>query len=111
MKQVIVFPRGTLDAKDRKRLTAAGVVAIESDDPSKIVMLTPCAPSMTSDDLLSAAIETLSGLGGSHYREHVQAEFAEALFRRVQSRSSNTPEQARAGSASPGSSGCAGGAE
>lgn len=90
MKQVIVFPRGSLDAKDRRRLSSAGVVAIEADDPSKIVMLMPCAPSLTSDDLLGAAVETLSGLGGSHYREHVQAEFAEALFRRVQSRSSNT---------------------
>lgn len=54
-KQVIVFPRGQLDAKDKERLTKAGVVAVEADDPRQVVMLLPSAPLLRADDILMAA--------------------------------------------------------
>ena len=31
MKQVIVFPRGQLDPKDKERMSKAGIVAVDAD--------------------------------------------------------------------------------
>jgi len=63
MKQVIVFPRGQLSALDRARLEEHGIVAIEADDPSKIVTVIPGAPLASADDMLIAALEGLTAAG------------------------------------------------
>lgn len=43
-QQVLVFPRGQLKPKDRRVLAEVGVVAVEADDPSKVVACIPSAP-------------------------------------------------------------------
>lgn len=60
MKQVIVFPRGQLNSKDRERLSKAGLLAVEADDPSKVVTVIPGANKITGDDLLVAALDALA---------------------------------------------------
>lgn len=60
MKQIILFPTGTLDEKIRRQLTRAGAVPVEVDDPSKIVMLLPSCKNLTGDVLLKAAFIAIS---------------------------------------------------
>jgi len=59
MKQVIVFPRGQLDAKDKERLTKSGVIAVEADAPHLVIMLTPGTGMVSGDDLLMSALAGL----------------------------------------------------
>jgi len=59
-KQVIVFPRGQLNDRDRKALGRAGVVVVEADDPQKVVSVLPGAPMVGGDDLLRAALGALA---------------------------------------------------
>lgn len=54
--QVIIFPRGQLDPKDRERLTKAGIIAVEADNPKDVVSALPLGSTLNSDDLLYAAI-------------------------------------------------------
>jgi len=41
MKKVIIFPRFQLTAKDKERLSKAGYIAIEVDEPSAVNLLEP----------------------------------------------------------------------
>jgi len=84
-KQVIIFPRGQLDAKDRERLTKMNVVAIEADDPSKVVTVIPGAPLATADDLLMAAF------WGLMESNSAKTKFVESLFSRMKRRDPNPP--------------------
>jgi hypothetical protein len=59
MKQVIIFPRGQLKTKDKAKLQEAGMLAIEADDPTKVVMLLPSAANIKADDLLMSALYAL----------------------------------------------------
>lgn len=58
-KQLIVFPRGQLDDAEKRRLLEHGVLAIEADDPSKIVAVIPAAPLLTGDSVLAAALHAI----------------------------------------------------
>jgi hypothetical protein len=46
-KQLIVFPRGQLDAKTRERMMREGYLAVEADDPRAVVTVLPLAGLMT----------------------------------------------------------------
>lgn len=80
-KQVIVFPRGQLAAKDKERLTKHGVIVVEADDPSKVVTILPSAPIATGDDILLAA---LAGLGAKYGEGHQT--FGRVLGERIKAR-------------------------
>jgi len=82
MKQVIVFPRGQLSAEDRKAMRAVGIVAIEADDPSKVVVAVPQSAIVTGDDLLIAA---LAGVNCKTYDQNA-ATFAKTLADRIKAR-------------------------
>jgi hypothetical protein len=55
-KQVIVFPRGQLSAKDKGRFDRAGILAVEADDPTKVVSVLPNVSPLRGDDMLLAAL-------------------------------------------------------
>jgi len=79
-KQVIVFPRGSLDEKTSKKLSRAGYLAIEADDPSKVVCVLPIAPSaslLKADDLTLAALQSVRESPGG------EANFGRALAARI----------------------------
>lgn len=57
--QVVIFPRGQLDPKDRERLMKAGIVSIEADDPTKVVCVLPMASIIGGDDIFRAAVEAI----------------------------------------------------
>lgn len=88
LSQIIVFPRGQLSAKDKERLTKAGVIAIEADDPSAVRMLMPEAPLIGSNSMLMAALEAISGSEGSYA---VRSAFVRALFERMKKAEDPTP--------------------
>lgn len=80
MKQVIVFPRGQLTSADRKRLADAELIAVEADDPTRIVEVIPGAPLITGDDLLYSLFEAMKTTHDS------QQQFATALAKRILAR-------------------------
>lgn len=84
-KQIIIFPRGQLTAKDKAELAKIGVLAIEADDPSKVVAVIPGAPLATADDLLMSAFWGLQESTSS------KTKFVEALFNRMKRRDPNPP--------------------
>jgi hypothetical protein len=84
MKQIVVYPRGQLEPKDRERLTKAGFVVVEADDPGAIVTVVPGAPLASADDLLLAALAAITGDSAS---VGVQAQFARALAQRIRKNS------------------------
>lgn len=86
MTQIVVFPRGQLDAKDKERLTKMGVVAVEADDPSKVVTVIPGAPLATADDLLLSAMWGLSKASST-----ANEAFVQALHQRMRRRDTNPP--------------------
>lgn len=67
--QVVVFPRGQLNAEDRERLAKSGVLAVEADNPDAVRVLVPAAPMICADDLLLSALDGLADSytpAGSH---------------------------------------------
>lgn len=66
-KEIIVFPRGQLSAKDKERLTKAGLIAIEADSPSSVTRIRVSEPLVlsqtlvTGDAILSSLLIALAG--------------------------------------------------
>lgn len=85
-KQIVIFPRGQLVAKDRAEMAKAGFLAIEADDPSKVVVVIPGSPLATADDLLMAAMWGLSKASSS-----ANQDFVNALHNRMRRRDTNPP--------------------
>lgn len=79
MNQVIVFPRGQLNADDKERLTEMGIVAVEADNPKDVVVLVPGSSITTGDDLLMAA---LAGITCSTLNSKSDV-FAATLYKRL----------------------------
>lgn len=79
MSQVIVFPRGQLSPADRARLAEAGIVAVEADDPTAVVMAMPGVPLASSDDLAIAALAAVS----ADMTSKAQAVFVAELRKRI----------------------------
>lgn len=80
MSQIIVFPRGQLSELDKARMEEAGIIAVEADDPSKVVQLVPCSTLINADDFLMSA---LAGVTKSHAAEST---FVEQLYLRLNAR-------------------------
>ncbi|UPG89310.1 hypothetical protein L2Y96_18195 [Luteibacter aegosomaticola] len=85
MKQVIVFPRGQLSPEDRRHMYEAGFVAVEADDPSKVVLAVPLAvsaPTLGTDELTMALLHAV----GTTTWEEPKRLFAEEMHRRAVAR-------------------------
>lgn len=91
MSQVIVFPRGELSAEDRARMEAVGIVAVEAEDPSKVVTIIPGAPLATPDDLAMAALDALARCP----RESTSALFTRTLHARLAAREAKATQEGR----------------
>lgn len=83
MKQLVLFPKGSLSASDKGRLAKEGFCAIECEDPSKVVLAVPGAPLVSCDDLL------MSAMTGLAYSARAQQEFAADLLKRMKARDRN----------------------
>jgi hypothetical protein len=88
MKQLVIFPKGTLSAKDKERMSKDGYLAIETDDTSKVIMPMPSGALATADDITMALAHGLSG----SYTDSQRAIFAAELFRRMREREANKKE-------------------
>lgn len=82
MSRIFIFPRGQLTAADRKRMSEAGIVAVEADDPGSVVTVVPGAPLATSDDLAVAALGAIA----SRNLDSVAATSEKALYSRLLTR-------------------------
>lgn len=82
VKQLVIFPTGTLSAKDKERMSKEGYLAVESADPSKVTMPLPSGELVTSDMVLMAALHGLSG----SLCDGERSKFAIDLIRRVQAK-------------------------
>lgn len=79
MSQVIVFPRGQLTPADRSSMAEAGIVAVEADDPSAVVLTVAGVPLASSDDLAIAALIAVD----SSASYGIQARFVAELRKRI----------------------------
>lgn len=79
-KQIIVFPTGSLLPKDRERLTKEGYLAIEAEDPSKVVLLGEDTPLLTTRDI---AMSAMAGVMKGSYGER-QSTMLTELYSRIQ---------------------------
>lgn len=81
-RMIVVYPRGQLRAADRRTLEKAAVIAIEADDPAKVVTVLPMAPAslpVNSDDVSMALLYAVAtGNEGQ--------KFAAELYRRAKLR-------------------------
>ena len=84
MKQIVVFPRGSLTPKDRERMTRQGLCAIEADDPKKVVLLRPVLAA-DSDMIAMSALHAMSGTGICTVSE-IRGYFGAELIRRLKLR-------------------------
>jgi hypothetical protein len=61
---IVVFPRGQLSAKDKERLTKAGVIAVEAETPEAVRQLHLAPPlintKINGDGLVRAALQALA---------------------------------------------------
>lgn len=78
MKQLIIFPKGTLSAKDKERMSKEGYLAIEADEPSKVVMPLPSGSLMTGEIL---TMSLLTGIMKGGYNPPKQAFFDDLALR------------------------------
>lgn len=79
MSSVIIFPRGQLSAKDRRMLLAAGITAVEADDPTKVVQVIPGAAMVGADDMLLSALAGIiaAGNGGMTFVKELNRRLTE----------------------------------
>lgn len=65
---LVCFPRGQLSNGDKARLSKAGIVWVECDEPEKVVTLTPASASLPADEILAAALTavTKASVGGAN---------------------------------------------
>lgn len=79
MSQVIIFPRGQLSRADRRTLLAAGILAVEADDPTAVVQVVPGVPLVQADDLFMSALWGLANENGTQERTRFVAELQRRL--------------------------------
>lgn len=89
MKQLVIFPRGSLSAKDKERMSKEGFLAIEAEDPSKAVVAIPGTQLATSDDLLLSA---LAGVEKASF--NAPDTMARELIRRIKDRETKSQQTA-----------------
>ena len=81
-KQVIIFPRGQLTRQDKERLTKAGIVSVEADNPGAVVQVIPGAAMVGADDFLMSALHALTNAPSSYSSDR----FVKELHRRMLAR-------------------------
>lgn len=81
MKQLVIFPKGSLSPNDKSRMAKEGILAIECDEPSRVVAVIPGAPLLSSDDLLLSAMDGLLAPVNRH------CVFAESVTKRLRENS------------------------
>lgn len=86
MKPIIVFPRGQLSNVDRAAIAKAGALAVEADDPSRVVCSIPSAPIISADDLALSMLEALAERGGDGVKGQVVDNLAAKARARVTNR-------------------------
>lgn len=79
---------GTLNAKDKKALSAAGIIVIEHDHPEEIRLLRPGAE-LESSDLLRCAMAGLMDRSGS-YGVSQRETFAKAVYAALMEKAGET---------------------
>ena len=84
LKQIIIFPTGQLHPETRKLLKSEGAIAIEVDDPTKVITLLHVSPRLTGDILLNAALDALRGAVSGAERQ----KFAESLINQLRPQNS-----------------------
>lgn len=61
---VVVFPRGQLTPKDKERMTKAGIIAVEADDPKAVCQLQLTQPLtstlITGDAIVRSALSAMA---------------------------------------------------
>lgn len=67
-KQLVLFPTGTLNPLERDRMTEQGFIAVECDDPSKVVVALPATSLLKADDVLLSALNAITGEGSRDER-------------------------------------------
>jgi len=79
MTNIVLFPRGQLTVKDARRLEKHGIVAVEVDDPSKVIVTMPSSSLLSPDDLMMSAMHGMSG----DYSTAEHSKFFSELHRRL----------------------------
>lgn len=82
MKYVVVFPKGSLSARDRRALSEAEYVAVEADDPSKVVVMLPGLPKISADELLLCALTAMQ----SEFSDSIKGKMVAELYRRLKAK-------------------------
>jgi len=78
MSDVIAFPKGQLSAADRKRLTAAGIVFVEMDDPKAMHAVSCLSLVQTAVDGDSVVRSAIKAMAETH-SDDVRSRFIRAL--------------------------------
>lgn len=84
MKTLVLFPTGSLSATEKGRLSKEGFCAVECEAPSRVVTVIPCAPLVSGDDLLMAAMAGVCAQTLNDDKHH--AAFVTELHRRMKAR-------------------------
>ena len=75
-RTLVLFPKGTLNKEQEMRLLSNGYLAIQVDDPTKIVVVPDERYLVSGNTLAMSAMKAMSGPGNQSTR----AEFAENLY-------------------------------
>jgi len=86
VKQVIVFPRGQLTKADKAAISKAGCVAVEADDPSRVVTVLPMASPVSADDMMLSLLEAVAGNVSEFGGKTAEARFVKGLVARTNAR-------------------------
>jgi hypothetical protein len=81
---IVLFPTGTIKAAEKQRLEERGIIAIECDEPSRVVNVIPGAPLVTGDEILEIASEKFFG-GVVHDLASAKLGFVTELGKRIAS--------------------------
>lgn len=79
MKQLVIFPVGSLQPKDKERMSKDGFLAIECNDPSKVVMPLPTTALLQADDVLLSVLNAIDG----QFNSEVRNKFALNLITKI----------------------------
>lgn len=83
LKPILVFPKGTLSAKDKEKATKAGYLLLESTDPDKVRVIQPTAEQLLpNDDFTMAA---MAGIAES-YSDSSKVTFFKHLHKAMKAR-------------------------
>lgn len=82
-KQLLIFPTGSLTAKEKERLSKHGFLAIESPDPARIIVSPENGVVFTKDDLLYAALRAIREDGFDTGRQLMNKYFTQRLVERI----------------------------